>query len=294
MFFGKIKYEGEYYFKALIADISERKEKENKITHRNVQLEEELKLRNEELVKVIEQLQHSLNKEKELNHLKTKFIALASHEFKTPLSAILSSTELIVKYADLNSIAKRNEHVTKIKSMIHHLNGILDNLLTLENIESGNIKTRFSNFKFDELLKDIFQNTNPLLKKNQSIKFKNSCKEFIYHDQNIIKIILTNLLYNAIKYSNDDEDITVEISCNAQNIYFNVKDNGIGIPVDEQNLIFNRFFRAKNALYFPGTGVGLNIVKGYVNRLNGNITFQSVENKGTVFKIQLPKILADE
>ena len=124
VFFGKIKYEGEYYFKALIADISERKEKENKITHRNVQLEEELKLRNEELVKVIEQLQHSLNKEKELNHLKTKFIALASHEFKTPLSAILSSTELIVKYADLNSIAKRNEHVTKIKSMIHHLNGI--------------------------------------------------------------------------------------------------------------------------------------------------------------------------
>ena len=172
MFFGKIKYEGEYYYKALIADISERKEKEDKITHRNVQLEEELKLRNEELVKVIEQLQYSLNKEKELNHLKTKFIALASHEFKTPLSAILSSTELIVKYADLNSIAKRNEHVTKIKSMIHHLNGILDNLLTLENIESGNIKTRFSNFKFDELLKDIFQNTNPLLKKTNRLNLK--------------------------------------------------------------------------------------------------------------------------
>ena len=291
VFFGKIEYENEAYYKALIVDSSLRKEKENRITHLNLQLEEELKLRNEELQKVIEQLQISLNKEKELNHLKTKFIALASHEFKTPLSAILSSTELIVKYADLNSISKRNEHVNKIKSMIHHLNGILDNLLTLENIESGNIKTRFSSFTFHELVKDIFQNTNPLLKKNQSIKFKNSCEEKIYHDQHIIKIILTNLLHNAIKYSKDNGHITVEIKCNSNNIYFNVKDDGIGIPEDEQNLIFNRFFRAKNALYFPGTGVGLNIVKGYVNSLNGTISFQSTINEGTVFSIQLPKIM---
>jgi PAS domain S-box-containing protein len=291
VYFGKIEYENEAYYKALIVDSSLRKEKENRISHLNVQLEEELKLRNEELEKVIEQLQISLNKEKELNHLKTKFISMASHEFKTPLSAILSSTELIVKYANLNSISKRNEHVNKIKSMIHHLNGILDNLLTLENIESGNIKTRFFSFTFHELIKEIYQNTNTLLKKDQSITFKNSCKEKIYHDQHIIKIILTNLLYNAIKYSKDNGQITVEIKCSANIIYFNVKDDGIGIPADEQNLIFNRFFRAKNALYFPGTGVGLNIVKGYVNSLNGNISFQSTLNEGTVFSIELPKIM---
>ncbi len=290
LFFGKIEYENESYYKALIADISLRKEKENKISHINLQLEEELELRNEELEKVIEQLKASLNKEKELNHLKTKFIALASHEFKTPLSAILTSTELIVKYADLDNIDKRNEHVTKVKSMIHHLNGILDNLLTLENIESGNIKTYFSHFKFHDLAQDIFQNTNSLLKKNQFIKFKNYCKEETYHDQHIIKIILTNLLYNAIKYSLDNGHISVEIKCDSDTIYFNVEDDGIGIPKNEQNLIFNRFFRAKNALYYPGTGVGLNIVKGYVNSLKGDISFESIENKGTTFRIQLPKI----
>jgi hypothetical protein len=97
-------------------------------------------------------------------------------------------------------------------------------------------------------------------------------------------------LYNAIKYSNESSNIEVKISTNETNIYFSVKDNGIGIPKNEQNLIFNRFFRAKNAMYFPGTGIGLNIVKGYINNLNGNISFKSIENKGTIFKVQLPKI----
>jgi PAS domain S-box-containing protein len=294
LFLGKIDYEDEPYFKALITDITLRKEQETKINYLNLQLEEELKLRNDELERVIEQLKISLSKEKELNHLKTKFIALASHEFKTPLSAILSSTELIVKYADMDSIDKRNEHVTKVKSMIHHLNGILDNLLTLENTESGNIKTYFDYFKFEDLINNIFRNTNPLLKKEQTIKFENYCKEKIYHDQHIIKIILTNLLYNAIKYSKDKGHITVEFKCNSENIFFSVEDNGIGIPKDEQNLIFNRFFRAKNASYYPGTGVGLNIVKGYVNSLNGNISFESIENKGTIFRIQLPKVITYE
>jgi len=178
--------------------------------------------------------------------------------------------------------------------MIHHLNGILDNLLTLENTESGNIKTHFAYFKFHNLINDISRNTNPLLKKDQTIKFKNYCKEKIYHDQHIIKIILRNLLYNAIKYSKDKGHITVEIKSNSDNIFFNVEDNGIGIPEGEQNLIFNRFFRAKNASYYPGTGVGLNIVKGYVSSMNGNISFESIENKGTIFRIQLPKIIAHE
>ena len=95
---------------------------------------------------------------------------------------------------------------------------------------------------------------------------------------------------NAIKYSGENSNIIVNISANESNIFFSIKDNGIGIPKNEQNLIFNRFFRAKNALYYPGTGIGLNIVKGYINNLNGNISFKSTENKGTTFNVQLPKI----
>jgi len=165
--FGKIEYEGAFYYKALISDISLRKQKEEKITHLNVQLEEEVKIRNQELEKAIEQLKQSLNKEKELNNLKTKFISLASHEFKTPLSAILSSTELMSKYADLGNIEKRKEHLEKVKIMVSRLNGMLDDFLTLENIELGVIKPDFSYFKISHFVNHISKDTSPFLKKNQ-------------------------------------------------------------------------------------------------------------------------------
>lgn len=292
--FGKIEYEKKPYYKALITDISQRKKKEQKITNLNFKLEEEVKLRNKELEKVIEKLKSSLDKEIELNQLKTKFIALASHEFKTPLSAILSSTELIVKYSDLNKLEKRNDHVAKVKSMIHHLNGMLDDFLTLENIELGKIKPTYSSFYFKDLVKEILVYIKPSLKKNQNLEIENTIEENVYQDSKIIKIILTNLLYNAIKYSNENGLIKVKISSNKRNIYFSVQDHGIGIPKNEQNLIFNRFFRAKNVLYYPGTGIGLNIVKGYINSLKGTISFKSMENQGTVFKVQLPKINSHE
>lgn len=288
--FGKIEYEGKPYFKLLLTDISLRKKREKKIKSLNSQLEEEVKLRNIELEQVIEKLKKSLSKEKELNFLKTKFIALASHEFKTPLSAILSSTELMAKYADLNNFEKRNEHLSKIKSMINHLNNMLDDLLTLENIESGEINLNITKFNLNDLIRDIYKNSKPLLKKNQQLIFNNNDDKEIYNDYKIITIILTNLLYNAIKYTNEDGSIKVEIKSNKKNIYFTIEDNGIGIPINEQNLIFTRFFRAKNALYYPGTGIGLNIVKGYIQNLNGSISFESTENKGTIFKVQLPKL----
>ena len=113
----------------------------------------------------------------------------------------------------------------------------------------------------------------------------------MHQDAKIVKIVLTNLLYNAIKYS--EEDIQIEIDADTKNIKFKIEDKGIGIPENEQNLIFQRLFRAKNAVYFPGTGIGLNIVKGYVEKLKGTISFESIERKGTIFNITLPKINCD-
>ncbi|SNR35614.1 sensor histidine kinase [Lutibacter flavus] len=288
--FGKLEYEKKIYFKALISDITSRKKKELKIDNLNYQLEEEVKLRNIELESVIEKLKTSLNKEIELNNLKTKFITLASHEFKTPLSAILTSAELIVKYSDLENATKRDEHLVKVKAMINHLNGMVDSLLTLENIESGNIIPTYTKFKFGDLINRIIANAKPLLQKNQKIIFNKDNDEIIYQDSNILNIIITNLLYNAIKYSKENSIIKVKSSFNKGNIYISLGDNGIGIPSNEQNLIFKRFFRAKNVSYYPGTGIGLNIVNGYVKCLNGAISFKSKENLGTVFNIQIPKI----
>ena len=294
MSFGKMEYEGDIYFKAFVSDITLRKQKEAEISNLNVHLEEEVKHQNKELEKVIEQLKISLNKEKELNNLKTKFIALASHEFKTPLSAILSSTELMAKYADLENFEKQKEHLEKVKTSINHLNGMLDDLLTLENIENGEISSNFTHFNLSNLAQELLKNSKPLLKEHQQLVFENNCDETIYHDAKIISIILRNLLSNAIKYSAEDGIIQVIIKCKKTAIYFSVKDNGIGIPKNEQPLIFNRFFRAKNALCFPGTGIGLNIVKGYINRLNGTISFHSTAYKRTIFKVQLPKLTNHE
>ncbi len=286
--FGKIEFEEGTYYKALISDISKRKELEQKKDILNYKLEEEVKIRTIELENVVKKLKGLLIKEKELNTLKTQFIALASHEFKTPLSAIITSTELMVKYADLNNIDKRDEHFYKVKSKIIFLNNMIDNLLTLENIESGNILPSYSKFKFSSLVTDIINNTKSFLKKNQQIIFSNNIDDYMYQDSKIVKIILTNLLYNAIKYSK--KDICINISADTTNIYFKIEDYGIGIPKNEQKLIFQKFFRAKNALYYPGTGIGLNIVKGYIKKLKGEISFESTENKGTVFNVMLPKV----
>lgn len=288
--FGKMEYDGNFYYKALITDISERKQKEAKITHLNVQLEEEVRLRNLELEKVIEQLQTSLNKEKELNHLKTNFIALASHEFKTPLSAILSSTELMAKYASLNDSDKIKEHLSKVKVMIARLNGMLDDLLTLENIETGKINPVFKFFNIESFVLDTQQAQAAFLKPNQTLDIKSSLKGEYFHDPKILNIVLTNLVGNAIKYSNEESAIQVDLVEDSKNLIITVIDNGIGIPINEQNLIFDRFFRAKNALYYPGAGIGLNIVKGYIDSLNADISFESKEHEGTIFIVKLPKI----
>ena len=286
---GKIDYENSTYYKALITDISIRKERELKINNLNYKLEKEIEYRNKELEKVVEKLKVSLDKEKELNQLKSRFISLTSHEFKTPLSAILSSTELIVKYAEIDNKIKKEEHVSKVKTMVNYLNGMLDDFLTLENIEAGKINISYKRFKFSELVKEILKQTKPFLKPKQQLIFENNSDEVVKQDPKIFKIIATNLLYNAIKFSDEDGIIKVKISTDANAIYLNVEDYGIGIPENEQNLIFKRFFRAKNALYFPGTGIGLNVVKGYVDSLKGEISFKSIENKGTLFSVKLPK-----
>lgn len=286
---GSIEFEKRKFYKALISDIKERKEKELKIDNLNLRLEKEVNLRNIELEHVVNKLKNSLNKEIELNNLKTKFISLASHEFKTPLSAILTSAELIVKYSDLGIIPKQQEHLFKVKSMVNHLNNMVDSILTLENIENGAFIKSSEKFYLGELISQIIANAKPLLQK-KVILFNNDHDEIIYHDSNILKIIITNILNNSIKYSNENSTIKVKYSFNKSNIYISIGDDGIGIPSNEQNLIFKRFFRAKNASAYPGTGIGLNIVNGYVKKLNGAISFKSKENVGTVFNVQLPKI----
>lgn len=302
-------YKEERYIKALISNIQSRKEREWQIRRQNRDLEKEverqtrqlqytvleleqsnLQLREEVLERMLaeKRAMKSLEKEKELNMMQTKFLSLASHEFKTPLSGILTSAGLIDKYNARAPNKKISNHVSTIKKLVYQLNAILDDFLYLENIESDNFGYQLKEFNPVSLIKKIVKDSGALLKQGQEI-----VTEFPERNQNVIQdkkvldMIIRNLLYNAIKYSANTSKIFLKLSI-GEEMKLTVSDQGIGIPENALPHVFDRFYRAKNALAVQGTGIGLNIVKRHLDRLKGVITIESALNKGTTVRIGLP------
>lgn len=261
----------------------------NKLLSTNRQLQKEIKDRQiaEQALKERElELIQALEKEKELGELKSRFVALASHEFRTPLTTIQSSSSLIAKYDTTEQQEQRLKHIDRIKSNINNLVGILNDFLSLSKLEEGSVGTEIEAFDLKSLLDNIKQDLQPICKANQEIVVNNTVNQPITTDRKILKNILFNLLSNAIKYSSDTIDII--LSSKDDHIIIAVKDNGMGIPKDEQKYLFDRFFRAKNVNTIQGTGLGLNIVRRYVSLINGSISFESEENVGTTFTLTIP------
>ncbi|NRD24626.1 PAS domain S-box protein [Winogradskyella litoriviva] len=236
-----------------------------------------------------EQLKIALSKEKELNELKTKFLSLVSHEFKTPLSGILTSSVLLSKYQLTKDQEKRNKHIKTISDKVHYLNNILNDFLSLEKLETGKMNYNYNHFKISKVIDEVVYNANMLLKKNQNIKYPDHIDDLsLYQDEKVIELILTNLVNNAIKYSPEDTDITITIEQNNTITTIQVIDSGIGIPLNDQKHIFERYFRAENVINTQGTGIGLNIAKNHLENIGGTISFISEEQKGTTFTIKIP------
>lgn len=236
------------------------------------------------------EVETALIKEKELNELKSRFIAMASHEFRTPLSAVLSSTALVERYAQMGQDEQMHKHLSRIKASIKDLVSILDEFLSIEKLESGKVEITRRNFNLPEFCEDVVEEVRSIMRKGQNIIYKHIGDEEIKEDKIIIQHVLLNLLSNACKYSGEDKEINLSTMVTDNKISMKIKDNGIGIPEDEQNNIFSRFFRAQNAVAIQGTGLGLNIVKRYVELINGTIDFTSKTNEGTTFTVELPKI----
>lgn len=262
-------------FIAIILDITERKNYTTKLENKVEERTQQLKM--------------ALDKEKELNELKTKFLSLVSHEFKTPLSAILTSSELLNKYQLEEHQEKRTKHIQTIIDKVHFLNNIINDFLSVENLETGKVNYRFSNFKLSKVVNEAVYDANMLLKEGQQIRYPENIDDLsIYQDEKIIQLILSNLLYNAIKYSPEGSVIELLIKQDDTITTLTVKDNGIGIPKKDQKHIFERYFRAQNVINTQGTGIGLNIAKNHLENLGGTIYFESIENKGTTFVITFP------
>lgn len=305
------KMEGKDYVMSLVIDISVRKETQRQIRELNTQLEDKIKVRTKELRDSVEKLQKlnvdleeeinrrkeaekkikdALQKEKELNELKTKFLSLVSHEFKTPLSGILTSATLAEKYTKEVQQEKREKHLVTIRNKVHYLNNILNDFLSIERLDSGKGQYKYTTFSLKRLINEVIYNANITLKDGQEIIYPRDIEDVNLHqDEKILELILSNLLGNAIKYSPENTVIKFEVSIKDENIVFEIKDRGRGIPEKDQKHIFERYFRAENALLDQGTGIGLNIAKAHLENLNGSINFTSKENEGTSFVVEIPK-----
>ncbi|MFD0989629.1 ATP-binding protein [Mariniflexile jejuense] len=305
-----LEINGKQFIMALVIDISIRKQQELELQELNVQLEQKVEARTKELRNSVEALKavnlerdieikkrieaqnktkNALKKEKELNELKTKFLSLVSHEFKTPLSGILTSAMLLGKYKLSEQQEKRDKHVKTISDKVHYLNNILNDFLSIEKLETGKINYKFSTFKISKVVNEVVYNANMLLKEGQIINYPENIDDYsMFQDEKIVELALSNLVHNAIKYSSENTLVDIKIKQDDKNTTFKIKDNGIGIPLNDQKSVFNRYFRAENALLTQGTGIGLNIVKSHLENLGGTIHFESEENKGSLFTFIIP------
>lgn len=295
--------DNEKFVMAILIDISVRKKQEEQIKKLNKQLEHRINERTLELEKTVNDLEEeiqrreeaeskileSLRVERELNELKTKFLSMVSHEFKTPLSGILTSSILAGKYTKTDQQDKRDRHLKLIEDKVKYLNNILNDFLSVEQLEHGKTKYKMECFPLSKILNEVVYSANMLLKEGQSIQYPDNIEDIILVcDETILEVILSNLINNAVKYSS--ENTTIKIIVTSEKEYFTIQiiDQGIGIPEKEQKYIFNRYFRAENALLNEGTGIGLNIVKAHIENLGGTINFTSTENIGTTFQIRMP------
>jgi signal transduction histidine kinase len=270
--------------------IQQLRKKEDELQALNANLELLVNERTAELNYANIELKKAYDTELELSQLKGRLVSMASHEFKTPLSTILSSISLVERYTELDDIEKRTKHIDRIKSAVNNLNNILNDFLSLEKLESGFMARELVTINVSEFIQRIIDELNPLLQQDQVIEFSHKGKSEILADKHTLKNILINLLSNAVKYSSEGKEIILKTHCLPDALKIEVTDYGIGIPNEDKAHMFERFFRASNASNYQGTGLGLTIVKRYLDLLGGSIRFDSELNKGTSFFVHLPLI----
>ncbi len=297
------------YVIAFIVDITNRKEAERRLIQQKKELERvteqirklntELEIKVEERTEILKEalqklersqkeLSAALDKEKELNEIKSRFVSMASHEFRTPLSTVLSSASLLSKYTTTEEQEKRNRHIEKIRSSVKHLNDILEDFLSLGKLDEGKVDVHYVDFDLKELIDDTVDEMGGLLKNDQHILIEHEGLNEVHTDKKLLKNIIINLVSNAIKFSDEGNTINVKSTVSDGKATVSVVDEGLGISKEDQEHLFSTFFRGKNVTNIQGTGMGLHIVKRYIDLLDGDITLQSQLNKGTTVIFTIP------
>lgn len=286
-----------------MTDITERKRAKKELEKHRKHLEDIVKERTAELDKAnlslrreIEKqkeyemlLKNSLAKEKELSMMKSSFISTASHEFRTPLTSILSSSEMLQRYKKRWDEAKKDEHFDRIKRQVGYLTKLLDDVLLISKTESGKIEYKPSEVNIRQLIEDCLKESKSQMQESHKVVKKFSCKKNTFHvDSKLMRFIISNLLSNAIKFSPNGGKIEIKTDCNAKDLKLAICDQGIGLAPVEVNKIFQSFYRAANVGAISGTGLGLSIVNHAVELHGGKIMVKSELGKGTTFEVSIP------
>lgn len=266
-------------------------------------------------------MQEALTKEKTLRQLKSQFVSKVSHEFRNPLSAIITSTELLTVHDAQINETKKTEYLNHIKKAATHMTELLGDVLLVGQTEAGKIDFNPAPLNLEKFCKELTEeiqlctkNSNKIIftvqgrcvrqgennisisnlqclekkQANNIISTKQATTQLPALDEKLLRHILTNLLTNAVKYSPNGETIKFDLFCLQEEAIFRIQDKGIGIPYTDQEELFNEFHRCRNVGKIPGNGLGLSIVKQYVDLHGGNISFVSKEGVGTTFIVSIP------
>ncbi|MEQ1746290.1 MAG: PAS domain-containing sensor histidine kinase [Saprospiraceae bacterium] len=250
----------------------------------NDDLENKVAARTTELEQAKNELEAALAKERDLGELKSRFVSMASHEFRTPLTTVLSSASLAEQYAERRDFDQVKKHADRIKNAVTGLNTILTEFLSLGRLEEGRVTTNLEDVELKACVLEVYEGFKDMFKPGQTFEHWHEGALQARLDSGLVKNVLINLISNAIKYSPEGTAIRVTSAVSDQHVRISVRDNGIGIPQAEQRHLFDRFFRASNAANTTqGTGLGLYIVQRYVEMMGGKIGFTSAEGEGSEF-----------
>ncbi|MBO2011266.1 sensor histidine kinase [Hymenobacter negativus] len=296
------KLEDELFVVAYIIDITFKKDAEReliaqrqRVEHLNAELERKVTDRTHALEATLAQLElrtreltQALAAEQELGELKSRFVSMASHEFRTPLTAVLTSATLIEKYPATEQQGKRLRHLERIRTSVKHLTDILEEFLSVGRIEEGRVQAQASRVELPALLREAIADVEGLRKHSQRIEMQVDNTDPLWLDASLLRKVLVNLLSNALKYSGEHTTVAVRANWGAGRLTLSVQDAGIGISAEDQEHLFERFFRARNATNIPGTGLGLYIIARYLDLLGGTISLHSRLNVGTTVTLTIP------
>lgn len=236
------------------------------------------------------QLRKALTTERELNALKTRFVSTVSHEFRTPLAGILSSAEILERYADRLEEWRRKEEIGKIKSRVTELTHLMDDFLLQSSLPAAGERLSYGDVDLSELCRDVTENLQETDPAASAIEYE--CEldnSVLVGDARLLRQVVKNLLSNAVKYSGAGSPIELRVREQGDFLELRVADKGIGIPASEQVRLFTPFFRASNVLQRPGTGIGLSLVKEFVELHGGTIDVESRVGQGSTFIVLLPR-----